>query len=117
VIVPSGTADGDSAVGAGPADGSTDGPPMTYVEPAGTPGGERQYRSGSPFEELVQAAWDAPCHHPSLAAWQNSQGLRQGGNTCPQQATGTLSWETWLTPLKRCFAEIILWQVGVGGIV
>ncbi len=54
VIVPSGTADGDSAVGAGPADGSTDGPPMTYVEPAGTPGGERQYRSGSPFEELAR---------------------------------------------------------------
>lgn len=23
-------------------------------------------------------------------------GLRQGGNTCPQQATGTVSWEAWL---------------------
>jgi uncharacterized protein YbjT (DUF2867 family) len=22
--------------------------------------------------------------------------LRQGGNTCPQQATGTISWETWI---------------------
>src|SRR5260221_5542819 len=22
--------------------------------------------------------------------------LRQGGNTCPQQATGTVSWEAWL---------------------
>lgn len=31
VIVPSGTAVGDSAVGAGPADGSTDGPPMTLL--------------------------------------------------------------------------------------
>ena len=27
---------------------------------------------------------------------KTASGLRQGGNTCPQQATGTLSWETWL---------------------
>ena len=27
--------------------------------------------------------------------------LRQGGNTCPQQATGTVSWETWLQQHAR----------------
>ncbi|HEY7358635.1 MAG TPA: NAD(P)H-binding protein [Ktedonobacterales bacterium] len=25
-----------------------------------------------------------------------ARALRQGGNTCPQQATGTVTWETWL---------------------
>src|SRR5258708_30973366 len=27
--------------------------------------------------------------------------LRQGGNTCPQQATGTVSWEAWLQQHER----------------
>jgi uncharacterized protein YbjT (DUF2867 family) len=27
--------------------------------------------------------------------------LRQGGNTCPQQATGTISWEAWLQQHER----------------
>ena len=100
MIVPSGTADGDSAVGAGPADGSTDGPPMTYVEPAATPGGDRRYRSGSPFEELARSWFkQRGMHRAIIPLWlpgKTASGLRQGGNTCPQQATGTLSWETWL---------------------
>ncbi|HEY7358018.1 MAG TPA: hypothetical protein VH590_16175, partial [Ktedonobacterales bacterium] len=25
-----------------------------------------------------------------------ARALRQGGNTCPQQATGTITWEAWL---------------------
>jgi uncharacterized protein YbjT (DUF2867 family) len=27
---------------------------------------------------------------------KTASGMRQGGNTCPQQATGTVSWEAWL---------------------
>jgi hypothetical protein len=27
--------------------------------------------------------------------------LRQGGNTCPQQATGTVNWEAWLQQHER----------------
>lgn len=38
-------------------------------------------------------------HRAIIPLWlpgKTVSGLRQGGNTCPQQATGTLSWETWL---------------------
>jgi hypothetical protein len=27
--------------------------------------------------------------------------LRQGGNTCPEQATGAVSWEAWLQQHER----------------
>jgi uncharacterized protein YbjT (DUF2867 family) len=30
-----------------------------------------------------------------------ARALRQGGNTCPEQATGTVSWEAWLQHHKR----------------
>jgi len=38
-------------------------------------------------------------HRAILPLWlpgKTASALRQGGNTCPQQATGTLSWEAWL---------------------
>ena len=77
VIVPSGTADG---------------PPMTYVEPVGTPGGERRSRSGSPFEELARSWFkQRGMHRAIIPLWlsgKTASGLRQGGNTCQQQVTG-----------------------------
>lgn len=38
-------------------------------------------------------------HRAIIPLWLPSKmfrALRQGGNTCPQQATGTVSWEAWL---------------------
>ena len=82
VIVPSGTADGDSAVVAGPADGPDDlrraGP--SAWRRATVPVGQSNRGAGA---ELVQAAWDAPCYHPSLAAWQNGQRPAPGRQYLP----------------------------------
>jgi uncharacterized protein YbjT (DUF2867 family) len=33
---------------------------------------------------------------PIFLPGKTARRLRQGGNTCPQQATGTISWEAWL---------------------
>jgi uncharacterized protein YbjT (DUF2867 family) len=33
---------------------------------------------------------------PIFLPGKTARGMRQGGNTCPQQATGTVSWEAWL---------------------
>ena len=33
---------------------------------------------------------------PIFLPGKMARALRQGGNTCPQQATGTISWEAWL---------------------
>jgi uncharacterized protein YbjT (DUF2867 family) len=38
-------------------------------------------------------------HRPIIPLWlagKTVRALRQGGNTCPQQATGTVRWEDWL---------------------
>ena len=38
-------------------------------------------------------------HRAILPLWlpgKTARAMRQGGNTCPQQATGTISWEAWL---------------------
>ncbi len=38
-------------------------------------------------------------HRAIIPLWlpgKMAHALRQGGNTCPEQATGTVSWETWL---------------------
>lgn len=38
-------------------------------------------------------------HRPIIPLWlpgKMARALRQGGNTCPQQATGTVAWEAWL---------------------
>src|SRR6266699_569599 len=38
-------------------------------------------------------------HRAIIPLWlpgKTANGVRQGGNTCPQQATGTVSWEAWL---------------------
>jgi uncharacterized protein YbjT (DUF2867 family) len=59
-------------------------------------GGPRVYTSG----ELARI-WlkQRGMHRVILPLWlpgKTARGLRQGGNTCPQQATGTISWEAWL---------------------
>lgn len=33
---------------------------------------------------------------PIFLPGKTARALRKGGNTCPQQATGTISWQTWL---------------------
>jgi uncharacterized protein YbjT (DUF2867 family) len=38
-------------------------------------------------------------HRAIISLWlpgKTASSMRQGGNTCPQQATGTVSWEAWL---------------------
>ena len=38
-------------------------------------------------------------HRVIIPLWlpgKTARGVRKGGNTCPQQATGTISWEAWL---------------------
>jgi uncharacterized protein YbjT (DUF2867 family) len=38
-------------------------------------------------------------HRAIIPLWlpgNTASALRKGGNTCPQQATGTVSWEAWL---------------------
>jgi len=38
---------------------------------------------------------------PLFLPGKTARALRQGGNTCPQQATGTISWEAWLQQHER----------------
>jgi uncharacterized protein YbjT (DUF2867 family) len=59
-------------------------------------GGPQIYTTG----ELVQI-WlkQRGMHRPIVPLWlpgKMARALRQGGNTCPQQATGTVTWEAWL---------------------
>ncbi len=59
-------------------------------------GGPQVYTSG----ELARI-WlkQRGMHRAIIPLWlpgQMVRALRQGGNTCPQQATGTISWEAWL---------------------
>jgi uncharacterized protein YbjT (DUF2867 family) len=59
-------------------------------------GGPQVYTSG----ELARI-WlkQRGMHRAIIPLWlpgKTASGIRQGGNTCPQQATGTVSWEAWL---------------------
>jgi uncharacterized protein YbjT (DUF2867 family) len=59
-------------------------------------GGPQVYTSG----ELARI-WlkQRGMHRAIIPLWlpgKMASRLRQGGNTCPQQATGTVSWEAWL---------------------
>jgi uncharacterized protein YbjT (DUF2867 family) len=59
-------------------------------------GGPKVYTSG----ELARI-WlkQRGMHRVIIPLWlpgKTASSIRQGGNTCPQQATGTLSWESWL---------------------
>ncbi len=59
-------------------------------------GGPQVYTSG----ELARL-WlkQRGMHRAIIPLWlpgKTARGMRQGGNTCPQQAIGTVSWEAWL---------------------
>jgi uncharacterized protein YbjT (DUF2867 family) len=59
-------------------------------------GGPQVYTSG----ELARI-WlrQRGLHRAIIPLWlpgKTASALRQGGNTCPQQATGTVSWEAWI---------------------
>jgi D-arabinose 1-dehydrogenase-like Zn-dependent alcohol dehydrogenase len=48
-------------------------------------------------------------HRAIIPLWlpgKTASSLRQRGNTCPQQATGTLSWETWLQHPSKSHVRI-----------
>ena len=64
-------------------------------------GGPQVYTSG----ELARIWFrQRGIHRAILPLWlpgKTASRLRQGGNTCPQQATGTVSWEAWLQQHKR----------------
>jgi hypothetical protein len=42
---------------------------------------------------------------PIFLPGKSARAMRQGGNTCPQQATGTVSWEAWLQQHSREMAS------------
>jgi len=64
-------------------------------------GGPQVYTSG----ELARIWFrQRGIHRAILPLWlpgKTASRLRQGGNTCPQQATGTVSWEAWLQHHER----------------
>ncbi len=64
-------------------------------------GGPQVYTSG----ELARIWFrQRGIHRAILPLWlpgKTASRLRQGGNTCPQQATGTVSWEAWLQQHER----------------
>jgi len=59
-------------------------------------GGPKVYTSG----ELARIWFRQRGRHraiiPLRLPGKTASGMRQGGNTCPQQATGIVNWETWL---------------------
>jgi uncharacterized protein YbjT (DUF2867 family) len=59
-------------------------------------GGPKVYTSG----ELARIWFrQREIHRAIIPLWlpgKTASGVRQGGNTCPQQATGTVNWEAWL---------------------
>jgi uncharacterized protein YbjT (DUF2867 family) len=64
-------------------------------------GGPQVYTSG----ELARI-WlrQRGMHRAIIPLWlpgKTASALREGGNTCPQQATGTVSWEAWLQQHER----------------
>jgi uncharacterized protein YbjT (DUF2867 family) len=64
-------------------------------------GGPQVYTSG----ELARIWFKQRRIHrailPIFLPGKTASGMRQGGNTCPQQATGTVSWEAWLQQHER----------------
>lgn len=59
-------------------------------------GGPQVYTSG----ELARIGFKQRRIHrailPIFLPGKTASSMRQGGNTCPQQATGTVSWQAWL---------------------
>ena len=59
-------------------------------------GGPEVYTSGELARSWFKQRGMRRAIIPLWLPGKTASSLRQGGNTCPQQATGTLSWETWL---------------------
>lgn len=64
-------------------------------------GGPRVYTSGELARIWLQQRGIRRAILPIRLPGQTVRALRQGGNTCPQQATGTISWEAWLQQHER----------------
>ncbi|HLJ80025.1 MAG TPA: NAD(P)H-binding protein [Ktedonobacterales bacterium] len=59
-------------------------------------GGPRVYTSGELARLWLRQRGMRRTLIPLWLPGKMARALRQGGNTCPQQATGTVSWEAWL---------------------
>jgi uncharacterized protein YbjT (DUF2867 family) len=64
-------------------------------------GGPQVYTSGELARIWLQQREVHRAIIPIFLPGKMASRLRQGGNTCPQQATGTVSWEAWLQQHKR----------------
>jgi uncharacterized protein YbjT (DUF2867 family) len=59
-------------------------------------GGPQVYTSGDLARIWLKQRGMHRAILPIFLPGKMARALRQGGNTCPQQATGTISWEVWL---------------------
>jgi len=59
-------------------------------------GGPQVYTSGELARLWLKQRGMRRAIIPIFLPGKMARALRQGGNTCPQQATGTVSWEAWL---------------------
>lgn len=64
-------------------------------------GGPQVYTSGELARTWLQQREVRRTILPLRLPGKTARALRQGGNTCPQQATGTVSWEAWLQQHER----------------
>src|SRR6266704_3096807 len=64
-------------------------------------GGPQVYSSGELARIWLRQRGIHRAIIPIFLPGQMASRLRQGGNTCPQQATGTISWEDWLQHHER----------------
>ncbi len=64
-------------------------------------GGPQVYTSGELARIWLKQRGMHRAIIPIFLPGKMARALRQGGNTCPQQATGTVSWEAWLQQHER----------------
>jgi uncharacterized protein YbjT (DUF2867 family) len=64
-------------------------------------GGPQVYSSGELARIWLKQRRMRRAIIPIFLPGKTASRLRQGGNTCPQQATGTVSWEAWLQHHER----------------
>jgi uncharacterized protein YbjT (DUF2867 family) len=64
-------------------------------------GGPQVYTSGELARIWLRQRGMHRAILPIFLPGKMARRLRQGGNTCPQQATGTVSWEAWLQQHER----------------
>ena len=64
-------------------------------------GGPQVYTSGELTRIWLKQRGMHRALLPLFLPGKMARALRQGGNTCPQQVTGTISWEAWLQQHER----------------